>query len=120
MRLSRPYSAYAQVYDRIGQSAFGERMASVVLELLTARGVIRGQCSISVAARGRRHWRSLALVWTSPESIALPRCSNARNVMPTSEGLSIRFVEADMGDLQMDTRFDLATCIYDAFNYLTR
>ncbi len=39
MRFSPPYSAYAQVYDRIGQRAFGERMAAVVLEVLAARSV---------------------------------------------------------------------------------
>ena len=39
MRYWIPYSKYAQVYDRIGQRAFGERMAGVILDLLGKRRV---------------------------------------------------------------------------------
>lgn len=38
MRLVPPYSAYAGIYDDIGQRAFGERMAAVILQELTACG----------------------------------------------------------------------------------
>jgi SAM-dependent methyltransferase len=118
MRFFPPYSAYSQVYDRIGQRGFGERMAAVVLELLTARGVTprsvldlgcgTGSATLAFARAGLQ----ATGVDLSPEMLAHARKYAA------AEELDISFIEADMTDLPLKEQFDLATCIYDAFNYL--
>jgi len=118
MRFSPPYSAYAQVYDRIGQRGFGERMAAVVLELLAARGVLphsvldlgcgTGSATLAFTRAGLR----ATGVDQSPAMLEHARKHAA------AEGLDIPFLEADMTDLQLEDRFELATCIYDALNYL--
>jgi SAM-dependent methyltransferase len=118
MRFFPPYSAYSKVYDRIGQRGFGERMAAVVLELLAARdmtprsvldlGCGTGSATLAFARAGLK----TTGVDRSPQMLA-----HARKYADV-EGLEIRFIEADMTDVPLEEQFDLATCIYDAFNYL--
>ncbi len=118
MRFSPPYSAYAQVYDRIGQRAFGERMAAVVLEVLAERsfrprsvldlGCGTGSATLAFARVG------IAAVGIDCSSQMLERARNHAEVAQ----LHVEFIEADMTDLQLTDRFELATCIYDAINYL--
>ena len=118
MRFFPPYSAYSQVYDRIGQRGFGERMATVVLELLAERGksprsVLDLGCGTGSATLAfARAGLQATGVDLSPEMLAHARKYAA------AEELEISFLEADMTDLPLEERFDLATCIYDAFNYL--
>ena len=118
MRFFPPYSAYSHVYDRIGQRGFGQRMAEVILELLAANGVSpqsvldlgcgTGSATVAFARAGLR----ATGVDLSNEMLA-----HARQYA-TAEKLEISFLEGDMTDLDMSERFALATCIYDAFNYL--
>ena len=118
MRFFPPYSAYSQVYDRIGQRGFGERMAVVMLEILRARGVVpssvldlgcgTGSATVGFARAGLR----ATGVDLSPEMLV-----HARQYA-SAENVEITFIEADMTDLHIDERFDLVTCVYDAFNYL--
>lgn len=119
LRYSPPYSGYAQVYDRIGQRAFGERMATVVLALLSARGFApvsvldlgcgTGAATLSFARSGLR----AVGVDVAPDMLDIAR------EVAASEGIPVAFLEADMrGELPLSGSFDLVTCIYDAFNYL--
>ncbi len=118
MRFSPPYSAYARIYDRIGQRAFGERMAGVILNELTNLGAFpetvldlgcgTGSATIAFARAGLRATgldrASHMLERAAAESLAA--------------GVPVRFLEGDMARLEPDVRFDLITCIYDAVNYL--
>lgn len=118
MRLSPPYSGYALVYDRIGQRAFGERMAAVVLDLLSARqffprtvldlGCGTGSATLAFARAG------IEAVGVDRSGSMLDRARG--HILDTN--LPVSFVESDMTDLRLEERFDLATCIYDAINYL--
>lgn len=118
MRWSPPYSEYARVYDQIGQRGFGERMASVILEELSERGIVPrtvldlgcGTGSATMAfARGGLRATGLD---RSAEMLA-----RARD-LAMLEQLDVHFLEGDMTDLQLAASFDLVTCIYDTVNYL--
>lgn len=118
MRFSAPYSAYAQVYDRIGQRAFGERMAAVVLEVLAARGFVPHSALDLGCGTGSA---SLGFARVGIETVGVDRSADmlerARHHAENT-GLPVTFIEADMTDLRLAERFELATCIYDAINYL--
>lgn len=118
VRRSPPYSAYARIYDRIGQRAFGERMACVILELLSSHGrqsasVLDLGCGTGAAtlAFARRGLRAVG-VDRSAEML-----DRARS-LAEQERLAVEFIESDMIDPPANGQFDLVTCIYDAFNYL--
>lgn len=118
MRFSPPYSAYARIYDRIGQRAFGERMAAVILAELTSLSIAprtaldlgcgTGSATFAFARAGLR----VIGLDRSPEML------NQARAMSETSNLDVRFVEGDMIDLPPLGRFDLVTCIYDAVNYL--
>lgn len=118
MRFSPPYSAYARIYDRIGQRAFGERMAAVILRELADRQVFprtvldlgcgTGAATLAFARAGL----DATGLDRSPDMLA---CARA---LATAESLDLAFIEGDMTALRLPTRFELATCIYDAINYL--
>ena len=118
MRFSPPYSAYAQVYDRIGQRAFGERMAGVMIEVLAERGfhprsVLDLGCGTGSA--------TLAFARIGLESVGVDCSAQMLERARLHTGaalLTARFIEANMTDLQLTQQFELATCIYDAINYL--
>lgn len=118
MRFSPPYSAYARIYDQIGQRAFGERMAAVILDEFSQQGffpktVLDLGCGTGAA--------SLAFARAGLQTTGLDRSpdmlARARE-HAVAESLDIEFVEGDMTALRVPARFDLATCIYDAVNYL--
>lgn len=119
MHYSPPYSAYALVYDRIGQRAFGERMATVIIDLLAARGfrprsVLDLGCGTGAATLAFAHAGLHATgVDRSPDMLARARARAA------GERVSISFIDGDMADLRLDARFELVTCVYDALNYLS-
>ena len=119
MRFSPPYSAYARIYDRIGQRAFGERLAAVILSELSAldifpRSVLDLGCGTGSA--------TLAFARAGLEVTGLDRSpdmlSHAQTLADESQ-LQVTFLEGDMTDIALSDRFDLVTCIYDAVNYLS-
>jgi ubiquinone/menaquinone biosynthesis C-methylase UbiE len=113
-----PYSKYAQVYDLIGQRAFGERMAGVILELLSKRHVFpttvldlgcgTGAATVAFARAGLQ----ATGVDRSPQMLERARW------FAQDSGVNIELVEADLTELKLDARFDLVTSIYDTVNYL--
>lgn len=118
MRRSTPYSAYAAVYDRIGQRAFGERMAASILNLLSERqcsprSVLDLGCGTGSATLAFAHAGLEAIgVDVSPQMLEHARRHAAEKLLP------VAFHEADMCELNLEKRYELVTCIYDAFNYL--
>jgi len=118
MRFSPPYSAYARVYDQIGQRAFGERMAGVILAELSRlelhpRSVLDLGCGTGSA--------TLAFARAGLRAVGLDRSAQmldrAREYSKDA-GLAVEFVEGDMIELDLVESVDLVTCIYDAVNYL--
>ena len=118
MRFSPPYSGYARIYDRIGQRAFGERMAAVILDELSNLSihpstVLDLGCGTGSAtfAFARAGLQATGLD-RSPDMLAQARTAGADSSLP------VTFIEGDMTELDLPGRFDLVTCIYDAVNYL--
>ncbi|MBM3268090.1 MAG: class I SAM-dependent methyltransferase [Candidatus Sericytochromatia bacterium] len=110
-----PYSSYAAIYDRSGQSRFGLRM------LLYARRLWGGEWPRSVldlgcgtgavaVALSLRDVRAVG-VDRSPEMLARARARAAR------WGARAEFVQADYRDFALEDRFEAVTCFYDAINY---
>lgn len=118
MRFSPPYSAYARIYDRIGQRAFGERMAIVIVEELNRLGLFPGTvldlgCGTGAAtlAFARMGLRATGLD-RSAEMLEQARIRSANTTHP------VDFIQGDMTHLDLQRNYDLVTCIYDAVNYL--
>lgn len=93
-------------------------MAAVVLDLLRRRGyaprsVLDLGCGTGSATMA---FARSGLIATGVD-LSNAMLANAR-ALAASEHLSIDFIESDMTQLAFDDRFDLVTCIYDAFNYL--
>lgn len=113
-----PYARYAEVYDRIGQRAFGERMAEAVLSLCAgdphppehildlACGT--GAATVIFAAHGAR----VVGVDRSGSMLSVARAAAA------TAGLHIEFIEQDIRALLIEGPFDLVSCFYDSINYL--
>jgi SAM-dependent methyltransferase len=119
MRFSPPYSSYARIYDQIGQRAFGERMAGVILAELATYGaepstVLDLGCGTGSATMA---FARAGLVTTGLDRS--PDMLHRARSLACDAGLDISFVEADMIDSGLPDRFDLVTCIYDAVNYLS-
>lgn len=118
MRFSRPYSAYAGIYDRIGQRAFGERMAGVILNELTRmslqpRTVLDLGCGTGSA--------TIAFAHAGLQATGLDRSRDMllrANEIAEKASIPVEFIEGNMIDLALPNRFDLVTCIYDTINYL--
>ena len=118
MRYSPPYSAYARIYDKIGQRAFGERMAAVILAELAKLGRFptsvldlgcgTGSATLAFARAGLR----ATGIDRSPEMLERARA------LANAGALDITLIQGDMLDPQVDSKVDLVTCIYDAANYL--
>jgi SAM-dependent methyltransferase len=119
MRFSPPYSAYARIYDRIGQRAFGERMGAVILSELAGIGIYprtvldlgcgTGSATLAFARAGLM----VTGLDRSPDML-----SHAQTLADESQ-LPVTFLEGDMTALRLPDRYDLVTCIYDAVNYLS-
>lgn len=118
MRLSPAYSGYAAVYDRIGQRAFGERMAANILDWLASRrirpktvldlGCGTGAATIAFAREG------LEATGLDRSTEMLARARENATLFP----VSIDFIEGDLLEPPFGRTFDLVTAIYDTVNYL--
>jgi SAM-dependent methyltransferase len=113
------YGEFAQLYNHGKYGDFSRRMADLLPDVLThfrtrPRSILDVACgdgvfAVAMAQRGY----SLTGVDSSPEML---RFANER---AQDAGVEVEFVLADMRNLKMDRRFDLATCWYDSLNYLT-
>jgi SAM-dependent methyltransferase len=111
------YDAYADVYDAIGQGAFGEHQAHSLLARLntTPQRVLdlacgTGAASLVFAAAGAY----VVGVDRSPRMLSLAQ-AHAR-----AQGLPLTLIEADIRQLVAldDQQFDVITCFYNSLNYL--
>ncbi len=118
MRRWPPYSRYAEVYDRIGQRSFGERIAEATLEWLAQHqrrphriadlACGTGAATLIFAATGAEVFG----VDQSPEMLA------RAGEMAERAGLAVTWLLQDIRELCLPVRVDLATCFFDSMNYL--
>lgn len=112
------YSRYADIYDSIGQRAFGEGIARATLAWLAERqfrprtvldlACGTGAATLVFASRGLNATgvdRSAEMLRHAEDAAAIAQ-------------LDIIWVENDIRTFRSDQRFDLVTCFYDAVNYL--
>jgi len=113
-----PYSAYAGVYDRSGQTRFGEAMARITIEWLASQEFQPGSVLDLATGTGAAAlaFAREGLVTTgldrSPEMLA-QAAEKAR-----SEQLPITLFEADMRAFEIETPTELVTAFFDSVNYL--
>lgn len=115
---AEPYSAYAAVYDRTGQSRFSLRMLqyakniwdsrwpSAVLDLACGTGAL----AVALALRGVR-------VVALDRSAGMLEVAKAR---ATRWAVGVEWVEADYRNYELGENFEAVTCFYDAINYCLR
>lgn len=116
---SPAYSRYAEVYDRIGQRVFGERIAAATLHHLSERGERpttmvdlacgTGAASLAFAAAGF----SVIGIDQSPAMLERARCA------AEEAGHRIDWRHGDLRNFTLEEPVDLATCFYDGYNYVT-
>ena len=131
------YSAYAPIYDAIGQGRFSERMAGWALRWLAAYGssparVLDLACGTGAAA--------LAFAAASCQVVGIdqsPAMLSIARARARDAGQDIAFVEGDIRELRIKSEewrndlasshssffilhssFDLVVCFYDSLNYL--
>ncbi|NTU84158.1 MAG: class I SAM-dependent methyltransferase [Chloroflexales bacterium] len=128
------YRDYAAIYDAIGQGAFAEGLVALLLPTLTSppRRALDLACGTGAGALTlARAGAQVVGVDRSPRMLAIA-AARARDA-----GLPVRFLEADIRFLPIadgpggsadaaisplglpPASFDLITCLYDSFNYLT-
>lgn len=120
--MHEPYTAYAAIYDQIGQGRFGEELAARTLSWAEAGShkPLRvldlacgtGAAALVFAAAGHQ----VTGVDCSPAMLDLARGKAQRM------GLDIEWVQCDLRNLasvELSPSFDLAICFFDSLNYLT-
>lgn len=115
--MNLPYSAYAAVYDRTGQSRFSLRMVPYVRELwelcgATVHSVVdlacgTGSAAIALARRGY----TVTGVDRSEAMLEVARAKARR------WDADVTWVRQDLSQLSLGRRFEAATCLYDSLNY---
>jgi SAM-dependent methyltransferase len=111
------YDTYADIYDAIGQGAFGEQQARRLLARLnlTPQRVLDLACGTGVAS----------LVFAAAGAYVVgvdrsPRMLSLAQAHAHAQGLSLTLIESDIRQLGAlgDQQFDLITCFYNSLNYL--
>lgn len=118
MRLVPPYSAYAEIYDDIGQRAFGERMASVILHVLSVQGISPKSVLDLGCGTGSATLAFARAGLTATGLDRSPQMLQRAREHAIQERSTARFISGDMTAHGLSAEFDLVTCIYDAINYL--
>jgi SAM-dependent methyltransferase len=113
-----PYSSYARHYDQIGQRRFGERVSTMVLDLLEQEGraihsVVDVACGTGAATHvfAERGLETIGID-LSPEMLAVAA------QLSVDSDQAIKWLHADMRTFALEGPVDLCTCFYDAVNYL--
>lgn len=113
-----PYTSYAAVYDRLGQTWFGRDAALEVIAWLGAQGVVPVQvldlcCGTGAASLVfAEHGMAVTGVDRSGSMLDVARRKVAE------AGREVAFLEQDVTIFAVDGPFDLVTCFYDSLNYL--
>lgn len=113
------YEEFAQLYNHGSYGDFSRKMADLLPDVLAQfrtrpRSILDVACgdgvfAVAMAQRGYR-------VTGVDLSAAMLRLAGER---AEDAGVEVEFVLADMRALELGRKFDLATCWYDSFNYLT-
>jgi len=117
MRAS-PYERYAEIYDRIGQRQFGQRLAGALLadpsfgfekiESIADLACGTGAAALRFADAGYR----VLGVDRSPQMLEQAALSATR------ANLTIDWLCQDLRDLALPSSIDLAVSFYDSINYI--
>lgn len=113
-----PYSAYASIYDRVGQSRFGTELAKVTLAWLSEQG-IRPDTVLDLATGTGA--AAFAFARAGLETTGLDRSAEMLEVARTKARaveLKLDFVESDIRSFTVETPVDLVTSFFDSLNYL--
>jgi SAM-dependent methyltransferase len=115
---SPAYDRYAAVYDKIGQSTFGEHAAEATLAHLIAHGA-RPASVIDLACGTGAATLVFARAGLRTIGVDLSRSMLTKAIENASAaGLTIDFIEDDVRSFVAREPVDLVTCFYDALNYL--
>jgi len=113
-----PYSAYAGVYDRSGQTRFGEAMARLTIEWLASQDFRPGTALDLATGTGAA---ALAFARVGIDATGLDRSPEMlaqAAEKARSEHLPINLIEGDMRAFDIDTPAALVTAFFDSVNYL--
>ena len=116
--MSEPYSDYAEVYDRIGQSWFGRTAALETLSWLTARGDTPETAFDLCCGTGA------ATLVLAEHGIAVIGLDRSAAMLAVAERKAIdadrevQWIQGDVRQLEVSEPVDLVTCFYDSLNYI--
>jgi SAM-dependent methyltransferase len=116
--LAEPYARYAAVYDRIGQRAFGERMAEALLAWLPVRRGGPGRAVDLACGTGAATLVLAAAGWATTGVDRSAAMLDRARWAAEEAGLRVGWLEQDLRAVDLPGRYDLATCFYDSVNYL--
>ena len=113
-----PYERYAEIYDRIGQRQFGQRLADAILadprfRLTEATSVVDLACGTGAGAL-RFAAAGLDVMGVDRSPQMLDRAAQSAKLA----GLTVDWIRQDLLDLQLPHQVDLAVSLYDSLNYI--
>jgi SAM-dependent methyltransferase len=117
---TQPYERYAEIYDRIGQRQFGQRLADAIMSdpaiaMFQGARIADLACGTGAAAlRFAAAGFDVLGVDRSPQMLARAQQS------AIDAGLSVEWLLQDLRDLALPHQVDFATCVYDSLNYVLR
>ena len=113
-----PYERYAEIYDRIGQRQFGQRLAEALLadprfNVGRSTSVVDLACGTGAGAL-RFAAAGFDVIGVDRSGPMLDRARNSAE----NAGLSVEWLQQDLIDLHLPCRVDLAVSFYDSLNYI--
>jgi SAM-dependent methyltransferase len=113
-----PYSDYASIYDRVGQSRFGTELAKLTLAWLSEHG-IRPTSALDLATgtgAAALEFARAGLTVTGLDRSA--QMLNEARAKAHAADLTIEFLEQDIRSFSLNEPVDLVSCFFDSLNYL--
>lgn len=113
-----PYSAYASIYDRVGQARFGTELARVTMTWLAEHGYHPATALDLATGTG-----AAALAFAR-DGLQVTGLDRSREMLAHAEqkareaGLDIQFVAGDMTAFTIEHPVDLVTSYFDSLNYV--
>ena len=116
----QPYERYAEIYDRIGQRQFGQRLADAIMAD-PAIGMFDGARIADLACgTGAAALRFAAAGFDVAGVDRSPQMLDRAKQSALDEGVHVEWLLQDLRDLALPQPFDFATCVYDSLNYVLR
>lgn len=116
--MPEPYERYAEIYDRIGQRQFGQRLAAAILAE-PAIGLPQGALIADLACgTGAATLRFAAAGFDVIGVDRSPQMLERAAQSATQAGLTVEWLCQDLRELSLPVAVDLVTCVYDSLNYI--